>query len=86
MILMGLQHLTFHSASTNCTTARSHCQTHALTNPNFLVLQLQFTHVLGLTFRRLTSTLLTYRTANFQNFILYIYSTNIGTEYFKHGV
>jgi len=29
---------------------------------------------------------LTYRTANLQNFILYIYSTNIGTEYFKHGV
>jgi len=29
---------------------------------------------------------LTYRTANFQSCILYIYSTNIGTEYFKHGV
>ena len=29
---------------------------------------------------------MTYRTANLQNFILYIYSTNIGTEYFKHGV
>jgi len=29
---------------------------------------------------------LTYRTVNLQNFILYIYSTNIGTEYFKHGV
>ena len=28
----------------------------------------------------------TYRTANLQNCILYIYSTNIGTEYFKHGV
>jgi len=28
---------------------------------------------------------LTYRTANLQNCILYIYSTNIGTEYFKHG-
>ena len=27
-----------------------------------------------------------YRTANLQSFILYIYSTNIGTEYFKHGV
>ena len=27
-----------------------------------------------------------YRTANLQNCILYIYSTNIGTEYFKHGV
>ena len=26
------------------------------------------------------------RTANLQSFILYIYSTNIGTEYFKHGV
>ena len=22
----------------------------------------------------------------FKNFILYIYSTNIGTEYFKHGI
>jgi len=29
---------------------------------------------------------LTYRTANLQSSILYIYSTNIGTEYFKHGV
>ena len=29
---------------------------------------------------------MTYRTANLQSFILYIYSTNIGTEYFKHGV
>jgi len=29
---------------------------------------------------------LTYRTANLQSCILYIYSTNIGTEYFKHGV
>jgi len=29
---------------------------------------------------------LTYRTANLQSFILYIYSTNIRTEYFKHGV
>jgi len=28
----------------------------------------------------------TYRTANLQSCILYIYSTNIGTEYFKHGV
>ena len=27
-----------------------------------------------------------YRTANLQSFILYIYSTNIGTEYFKHGI
>ena len=27
-----------------------------------------------------------YRTANLQSFILYIYSTNIITEYFKHGV
>ena len=36
-----------------------------------------------LNFKRLT---LTYRTANLQNCILYIYSTNIGTEYFKHGV
>jgi len=29
---------------------------------------------------------LTYRTANLQSCILYIYSTNIGTEYIKHGV
>jgi len=29
---------------------------------------------------------LTYRTANLQSYILYIYSTNIGTEYFKHDV
>ena len=29
---------------------------------------------------------MTYRTANLQNSILYIYSTNIGTEYFKHGL
>jgi hypothetical protein len=29
---------------------------------------------------------LTYRTANLQSFILYIYSTNIGTEYFKNGI
>jgi len=28
---------------------------------------------------------MTYRTANLQSCILYIYSTNIGTEYFKHG-
>jgi len=27
-----------------------------------------------------------YRTANVQSSILYVYSTNIGTEYFKHGV
>jgi len=27
-----------------------------------------------------------YRTTNLQSCILYIYSTNIGTEYFKHGV
>ena len=27
-----------------------------------------------------------YRTANLQICILYIYSTNIGTEYFKHGL
>ena len=39
-----------------------------------------------LTFRLLMSTIGTYRTANLQSFILYIYSTNIGTEYFKHGV
>jgi len=29
---------------------------------------------------------LTYRTANLQSCILYIYSTNIGTEYFKHCI
>ena len=29
---------------------------------------------------------MTYRTANLQSFILYIYSTNIGTEYFKNGI
>jgi len=29
---------------------------------------------------------LTYRIANLQSYILYIYSTNIGTEYFKHGI
>ena len=29
---------------------------------------------------------MTYRTANLQSCILYIYSTNIGTEYFNHGV
>jgi len=27
-----------------------------------------------------------YRTANLQSSILYIYSTNIGTEYFEHGL
>ena len=32
------------------------------------------------------STIVDYRTANLQSFILYIYSTNIDTEYFKHGV
>ena len=32
------------------------------------------------------STIVTYRTANLQSFILYIYSTNIGTECFKHGI
>jgi len=32
------------------------------------------------------STIVDYRTANLQSSILYIYSTNIGTEYFKHGV
>ena len=29
---------------------------------------------------------MTYRTANLKSCILYIYSTNIGTEYFKHGI
>ena len=43
-------------------------------------------YIQTLTFRRLTSTIVTYRTANLQNWILYISSTNIGTEYFKHGV
>jgi len=40
------------------------------------------------TFRRLMSTItdVPYRTANLQSCILYIYSTNIRTEYFKHGV
>jgi hypothetical protein len=32
------------------------------------------------------STIVTYRTANLQSCILYIYSTNMGTEYFKHGI
>ena len=27
-----------------------------------------------------------YCTANLQSWILYIYLTNIGTEYFKHGI
>ena len=27
-----------------------------------------------------------YRTANFQSYILYIYSINIGTEYFRHAL
>ena len=39
-----------------------------------------------LTFRPLMSSIVDYRTANLQSCILYIYSTNIGTEYFKHGV
>jgi len=29
---------------------------------------------------------LTYRTANLQIYIFYIYSSSIGTDYFKHGV
>jgi hypothetical protein len=32
------------------------------------------------------STIVDYRTANLQSCILYIYSTNIGTGYFKHGL
>ena len=32
------------------------------------------------------STIVTYRTANLQSCILYIYSTNTVTEYFKHGI
>ena len=32
------------------------------------------------------SSVVTYRNANLESFILYIYSTNIGTEYFKYGV
>jgi len=39
-----------------------------------------------LTFWRLTSTIAEYCTANLLSCILYIYSTNIGTEYFIHGV
>ena len=38
------------------------------------------------TFSRLHFLSLTYRTANLQSCILYIYSTNIDTEYFKHGI
>jgi len=37
-----------------------------------------------LTFRRLTSTVVDVR--RLKVWSLYIYSTNIGTEYFKHGV
>ena len=29
---------------------------------------------------------MTYRNTNLQSCTLYIYSTNIGTEYFKHGI
>jgi len=32
------------------------------------------------------STIVDVRTANLQSCILYIYSTNIGTEYFKHVI
>jgi hypothetical protein len=32
------------------------------------------------------STIVTYRNANLQSFILYIYSTNIATEYFKRDI
>jgi len=32
------------------------------------------------------STIVEYRTANLQICILYTYSTNTGTEYFKHGI
>jgi hypothetical protein len=40
-----------------------------------------------LTFTRLMSTTVyVTRTANLQSRSLYIYSTNIGTEYFKHGI
>ena len=39
-----------------------------------------------LTFRRLMSTIVDVCTANLQSCFLYIYSTNIGTEYFKHGI
>ena len=39
-----------------------------------------------LTFRHLTTPIVVGRTANLQSCILYIYSTNIGTEYFKHGI
>jgi len=47
-ILMGFEPATFHSASANCATARSQCHSHVLTNPSFLVLYLQFRHVLAL--------------------------------------
>ena len=43
-------------------------------------------YILLLNFRRIMSTIVDCRTANPQSCILYIYSTNIGTEYFKHGV
>ena len=45
-----------------------------------------FSEYLILTFRRLTSTIVDVRTAKLQNCILYIYSKNIETEYFKHDV
>ena len=33
-----------------------------------------------------TIVVVSYRTANLKSCILYIYSENIGTEYFKHGI
>jgi len=39
-----------------------------------------------LTLWRLKTPIVDYRTANLQSCILYIYSTNTVTEYFKHGV
>ena len=52
----------------------------------YIIKRLLSVRTTPLTFRRLTSTIVDVPTANLQNYILYIYSTNIGTEYFKHGV
>ena len=41
---------------------------------------------IGLAFRRLTPTIVDVPHRNLQSCISYIYSTNIGTEYFKHGI
>jgi len=42
--------------------------------------------MISLIFKRLTSTIVDVPHRRPPNFILYIYSTNIGTEYFKHGI